>query len=152
MTLQLYYSVPILSPVNFVTAIWFILCNWTARGKEKKKKERARGRGGGGKGRRPPRGLTLNREKNSRERRIYFANVFVDISVLANHFSEGKKCWLLPFLHRDHARYDCNLVTEGERGGEKKKKKKLTGKLLPPRSECLIVHFWSVQTMNKAVN
>lgn len=43
MTLQLYYSVPILSPVNFVTAIWFILCNWTVRGKEKKKRKGASG-------------------------------------------------------------------------------------------------------------
>ena len=54
MTLQLYYSVPILSSVNFVTAIWFILCNELARGEErerererertrqKKKKERKR--------------------------------------------------------------------------------------------------------------
>lgn len=44
MTLQLYYSVPILSPVNFVTAIWFILCNWTAL---QEKREKKRGGGGG---------------------------------------------------------------------------------------------------------
>lgn len=59
--------------------------------RKREKEERASEGEGGERGRRPPRGLTLNREKNSRERRIYFANVFVDISVLANHFSEGKK-------------------------------------------------------------
>lgn len=45
MTLQLYYSVPILSSVNFITAIWFILCNepvWEEERTRKREKERQR--------------------------------------------------------------------------------------------------------------